>query len=243
MVADQGENIFRIALVGMLFAATSGGWSVDVARRMRDIAKGNVLTHLWHGEPVFSQPLVKMAHNLDVVTLTCQVVFIHALGALYKAGGKPWQDGAAVYAPLHVTRFAPWPELSEITTAWAPAVAAIGLGSALIQLFFPGVVLFRWMGIPILFAMIGFHAGIDLFMGLPWCSLAMVAIDSIFVRAPLGSALRTGSKRPGVSSPRHRRARLTGFIPCRTRAKCDKPLILNRQTCWTRDGAKGAGRR
>ncbi|MFL4475924.1 HTTM domain-containing protein [Paeniglutamicibacter sp. MACA_103] len=182
MVSDQGDNIFRIALFGMLFADTSGRWSVDEARRKRNFAKGNVLTRLWHGAPVFSQPLVNMAHNLVVVTLTCQVVFIYVSGALYKAGGKPWQDGTAVYAPLHVTRFAPWPELSEMATAWAPAVAAMSIGSVLIQLFFPGALLFRWTRIPILFAMIGFHAGIGLFMGLPWFSLAMVAIDSIFVR-------------------------------------------------------------
>ncbi|MBV1778158.1 HTTM domain-containing protein [Paeniglutamicibacter sp. ABSL32-1] len=155
---------------------------VDAARRKRGIEKGNVLTRLWHGAPVFPQALVNMAHNLVVVTLTCQVVFIYVSGALYKAGGKPWQDGTAVYAPLHVTRFAPWPELSEIATAWAPAVAAMSIGSVLIQLFFPGALLFRWTRIPILFAMIGFHAGIGLLMGLPWFSLSMVAIDSIFVR-------------------------------------------------------------
>lgn len=182
MVSDQGDNIFRIALFGMLFADTSGRWSVDAVRRQRANPQGNVPARLWHGSPVLPPLLANMAHNLVIVTLTCQVVFIYVSGALYKAGGKPWQDGTAVYAPLHVTRFAPWPELSDLATAWAPAVAVMTIGSVLVQLFFPGALLFRWTRIPILFAMISFHAGIGLLMGLPWFSLGMVAIDSIFVR-------------------------------------------------------------
>ena len=182
MVSDQGDNIFRIALFGMLFADTSGRWSMDAARRKRSKPKRNLIPNLWQGTPVLPQPLANAAHNLVVVALTCQVVFVYVAGALYKVGGKPWQDGTAVYAPLHVTRFAPWPELSELATAWAPAVAIMSIGSVLVQLFFPGALLFRWTRIPILFAMIAFHAGIGLLMGLPWFSLAMVAIDSIFVR-------------------------------------------------------------
>lgn len=201
MVSDQGDNIFRIALFGMIFADTSGRWSLDAARRNRSRPKGNVLTRLWRGNHVLPQPLVNMAHNLVVVTLTCQVVFIYVSGALYKAGGKPWQDGTAVYAPLHVTRFAPWPELNEIVTTWAPAVAAMSIGSVLIQLFFPGALLFRWTRIPILFGMIGFHAGIGLFMGLPWFSLAMVAIDSIFVRDVTWKRLETWFKNAAREQP------------------------------------------
>lgn len=201
MVSDQGDNIFRIALFGMIFADTSGRWSLDAARRNRSKPKGNVLTRLWRGNHVLPQSLVNMAHNLVVVTLTCQVVFIYVSGALYKAGGKPWQDGTAVYAPLHVTRFAPWPELNEIVTTWAPAVAAMSIGSVLIQLFFPGALLFRWTRIPILFGMIGFHAGIGLFMGLPWFSLAMVAIDSIFVRDVTWQRLETWFKNAAREQP------------------------------------------
>lgn len=182
MVSDQGDNIFRIALFGMLFADTSGRWSMDAARRRNSVPSGNIVARLWNANTVFPAPLVNLAHNLVVVTLTCHVTFVYVAGALYKAAGNAWQDGTAVYTPLHVTRFAPWPELSNIVTAWAPAVALLTIGSVLIQLFFPGALLFRATRIPALFAMIGLHAGIGLFMGLPWFSLAMIAIDSIFVR-------------------------------------------------------------
>lgn len=182
LVSDQGDNIFRIALFGMIFADSSSRWSVDELRRRKNVTTRNVLVRLWKAVPVFPAQLVTLAHNLVIVTLTCQVTFVYVSGALYKAGGVPWQNGTAVYAPLHVTRFAPWPELSELATAWAPGVAIMTIGSVLVQLCFPGALLFRWTRIPILFAMISFHAGIGLLMGLPWFSLAMVAIDSIFVR-------------------------------------------------------------
>lgn len=182
MVSDQGDNIFRIALFGMIFADSSSRWSIDAKRRRKNVTTRNILVRLWKAAPVFPTQLVTMAHNLVIVTLTCQVIFVYVSGALYKAGGVPWQNGTAVYAPLHVTRFAPWPELSELVTTWAPGVAIMTIGSVLVQLCFPGALLFRWTRIPILFAMISFHAGIGLLMGLPWFSLAMVAIDSIFVR-------------------------------------------------------------
>ena len=182
MVSDQGDNIFRIALFGMIFADSSSRWSIDAIRRRKNVTTRNLVVRLWKAAPVFPTQLVTMAHNLVIVTLTCQVIFVYVSGALYKAGGVPWQNGTAVYAPLHVTRFAPWPELSELATTWAPGVAIVTIGSVLVQLCFPGALLFRWTRIPILFAMISFHAGIGLLMGLPWFSLAMVAIDSIFVR-------------------------------------------------------------
>lgn len=182
MVSDQGDNIFRIALFAMIFADSSSRWSIDAIRRRKHVLKGNLLVRLWTGDTVLPAQLSSLSHNLVIVALTCQVIFIYVAGALYKAGGVPWQNGTAVYAPLHVTRFAPWPELSDLATAWAPAVALMTVGSVLVQLVFPGALLFRWTRVPVLFAMIAFHAGIGILMGLPWFSLAMVAIDSIFVR-------------------------------------------------------------
>ncbi|MCP2049224.1 UNVERIFIED_ORG: hypothetical protein J3D58_003296 [Paenarthrobacter nicotinovorans] len=182
MVSDQGDNIFRIALLGLVFADSSMRWSLDARRRARAAASASAISRLWQGAPVLPQALTNLSHNLVVVILTCQVAFVYVAGALFKAGGTVWQNGTAVYYPLHVARFAPWPELSELVSAWAPAVAIASIGSILIQLLFPGALLFRWTRIPVLFAMVGFHFGIAVLMGLPWFSLAMVAIDSIFVR-------------------------------------------------------------
>ncbi len=182
LASDQGDNIFRIALIGLIFADPSGRWSLDArhrAKRNGSQGGGDARGILAR---VIPDPVPTLAHNLVIVVLTCQVIFVYVSGALYKAGGAPWRDGTAVYAPLQTVRFGPWPELSDLVTAWGPAVAIASIGSIIIQLVFPGALLFRWTRIPALFAMVGFHIGIAVLMGLPWFSLAMIAIDAIFVR-------------------------------------------------------------
>jgi len=182
MASDQGDNIFRIALISLIFADPSGRWSMDVRRRRRRAAAHRTTSRHRGGALELPDPVPTLLHNLVIVTLTCQVIFVYVSGALFKVGGAPWRDGTAVYSPLQTVRFGPWPELSDLVTSWGPAVALASIGSVIIQLTFPGALLFRWTRIPALFAMVGFHVGIAVLMGLPWFSLSMIAIDAIFVR-------------------------------------------------------------
>lgn len=211
MASDQGDNIFRIALIALIFADPSGRWSLDARRRAKSPLDAAPRRKFFVLRPL-PEALPTLAHNLVIVVLTCQVIFVYVSGALYKAGGSPWRDGTAVYSPLQTVRFGPWPELSDLVTAWGPAVAAASIGSVIIQLTFPGALLFRWTRIPALFAMVGFHVGIAVLMGLPWFSLSMIAIDAIFVRDVTWTRVRTwvvtawrseaepGPERPGRAS-------------------------------------------
>lgn len=182
MASDQGDNIFRVALMSLIFADPSGRWSLDARRCQRRNAAHRTASGIRGRSLALPDPVPTLLHNLVIVTLTCQVVFVYVSGALFKAGGAQWRDGTAVYSPLQTVRFGPWPELSDLVTAWGPAVALATIGSVVIQLTFPGALLFRWTRIPALFAMVGFHLGIAVLMGLPWFSLSMIAIDAIFVR-------------------------------------------------------------
>ncbi|HLT60884.1 MAG TPA: HTTM domain-containing protein, partial [Microlunatus sp.] len=123
-----------------------------------------------------------LSHNLVLVSMTLHVCIVYASGALYKAGGEPWQQGYAIYNPLHVTRFGPWPELSDLLTTFAPMVTVISWSSIIIQMCFPMMLLNRISRVIGLFGILSFHIGIAILMGLPWFSLAMIAIDSIFIR-------------------------------------------------------------
>src|SRR5690606_25788579 len=120
---------------------------------------------------VLPSSLTALWHNLAIIALACQVFMIYVSGALYKSTGEPWQEGAAVYGPLHTMRFGPWPEISDLITTLGWTVAAASIGSILLQVSFPGALLFRWTRIPVLFAMVSFHIGIAILMGLPWFSL------------------------------------------------------------------------
>ncbi|WP_394357784.1 HTTM domain-containing protein [Microbacterium betulae] len=170
-VGDQGDNMYRIALLLMLFADPAARWSLDARRR-----------RLGGDRTLLPREIGSLLHNLALVALTAQVSFVYVSGALYKAGGAPWSEGYAVYNPLMTERFGTWPVLSELVTAWGPAVTLLSWGSIIIQLAFPFMLLTRPTRIVALMGIMSFHIGIAVLMGLPWFSLAMIGIDFIFVR-------------------------------------------------------------
>lgn len=196
-VGNQGDNMYRIVLMCLLFADTAARWSFDAGRRADSTAHtGNWLQRKWRGEALMPAWLTSLFHNLVLVVLTCHVSFVYASGALYKAAGTPWQEGYAIYNPLQTQRFGPWPELSDLVGTWAPLVAAISWASIIVQLCFPMMLLRRFTRVIALFGIGGFHVGIAVLMGLPWFSMAMIAIDSIFIRdvtwQRLSHRMRTG---------------------------------------------------
>lgn len=173
MVGDQGDNMFRIALILMFFADPAARWSLDARRRAKQE---------WFPVGTSGNQIGTVLHNLALVALTAQVTFVYAAGGLYKAQGAPWAEGYAVYNPLQTMRFGTWPILSDIVTAWGPAVAIGTWGSIILQIAFLLMLLSRPTRLFALFGILSFHIAIGVLMGLPWFSLTMIAIDSIFIR-------------------------------------------------------------
>lgn len=187
MVGDQGDNMFRIALLLMFFADPAARWSIDARRRAKSgewFAPGS--------QPAF---IGTVFHNLALVALTAQVCFVYASGALFKAGGAPWEEGYAVYNPLQTARFGTWPVLSDLVTSWGPMVVLFTWGSILIQVAFTLMLLTRPTRLIGLVGILSFHIGIAVLMGLPWFSLTMIAIDSIFIRDRTWARLSAGVTR------------------------------------------------
>lgn len=170
-VGDQGDNMYRIVLILLFFADPAARWSLDARRR----ARGGDRT-------ILPREISNLLHNLALVAMTAQVCFVYVSGGLYKAGGDPWSGGYAVYNPLMTERFGTWPVLSELITAWGPAVTSASWGSIILQIAFPFMLLSRPTRILALFGIMSFHIGIGVLMGLPWLSLAMIGIDFIFIR-------------------------------------------------------------
>lgn len=173
MVGDQGDNMFRIALILLFFADPAARWSLDARRRAK---------HEWFRRGSSAHQIGTVLHNLALVALTAQVAFVYASGALYKAQGAPWAEGYAVYNPLQTMRFGTWPVLSDILTMWGPMVALATWGSVILQIAFLFLLLSRPTRLIGLFGILSFHIGIAVLMGLPWFSLTMIAIDAIFIR-------------------------------------------------------------
>lgn len=170
-VGDQGDNMYRIVLLLLFFADPAARLSVDARRR----ARKNFRT-------ILPREISNLLHNLALVALAAQVIFVYVSGGLYKAAGDPWSGGYAVYNPLMTERFGTWPVLSDLVTAWGPAVTMMSWGSIILQIAFPFMLLLRPTRILALFGIMTFHIGIAVLMGLPWFSLAMIGIDFIFIR-------------------------------------------------------------
>jgi hypothetical protein len=200
-VSDQSDNLTRIALIAMFFASPAERWSMDARRRRRNAGRRSTWPiRLWRFQRVLPLWSTNLAQNLAIVVLACQVSFIYASGGLYKAGGAPWSGGWAIYDPIHVEQFGTWPELSALVTAWAPAVAFATTLTLLVQISFPLLLLRRGTRIFALVVMLGFHVGIAILMGLPWFSLAMIAIDSIFIRDVTWRHMSQGLRRAWLRS-------------------------------------------
>ncbi len=181
-VQNQSDNLTRIVFIALAFSALSDRWSLDARRRKRFAgAPGGILLRLWRFQPVLPEWVTTLAHNAAVVVIGVQICFVYAAGGLFKAGGEPWQSGIAVYAPLQTMEFGTWPVLSDLITAWGPAVAVGTIGTVLVQTAFPLMLLRRFTRVIALIVIMGFHAAIGLLMGLPWFSLGMIALDAIFI--------------------------------------------------------------
>lgn len=201
VLSDQSDNIIRMVLIYMLFADTSIRLSLDARRRMRS----HTSIRRYSRRVEMFRPYNTIAHNLVLVVMTMHVGFVYMSGALYKAQGSTWANGYAVYNPLHVARFSTWPEIADVVTTWGPAVVAISWGTIVIQMMFLPMLINRVTRIVALIGIMSFHVGIGVLMGLPFFSLAMVAIDAIFVRDStwkhMGRAIRAAwaGTRPTVT--------------------------------------------
>ncbi|KSU54853.1 HTTM domain-containing protein [Microbacterium enclense] len=214
-IGDQSDNIFRMSLIYMLFMDISARWSVDAIRRRRSRNRVNpsVFSRVMSGAPVVEPWLRNALHNLALIVLAAQISFIYVSGALYKAGGQPWQDGTAIYAPIHVERFGTWPVLSDITTAWTPGVGFLTWGALLTQLAFPFLLIHPWTRKVGIIAITGTHLGIGLLMGLPFFSLTMIALDMIFVSTKTWQWAGRWSRRTFAIPAEWRRSRTSAREP------------------------------
>ncbi|MEW1749248.1 HTTM domain-containing protein [Streptomyces angustmyceticus] len=134
------------------------------------------------GEPrTVLDTLAKLAHNGALLVIVVEVCLIYATAGWYKIQGSRWQDGTAVYYPMHLDYFSPWPALSELLGSNGVMVMLITYGTVMVQVAFPFTLFNRRLKNVLLVAMICEHLSIAFLLGLPFFSLAMVAADAVFL--------------------------------------------------------------
>ncbi|MER7703384.1 HTTM domain-containing protein [Kitasatospora sp. NPDC097605] len=136
--------------------------------------------------------LATMVHNCAMLVIAVEVVLIYATAGWYKVQGSRWQDGTALYYPLHLDYFTPWPGLSGLVGGALLPVFLITYGTVLLQVAFPFTLLSRRIKNALLVVMMAEHVGIAVLLGLPVFSLAMIAADAVFL--PTAALLWAGER-------------------------------------------------
>lgn len=134
------------------------------------------------GEPrTVLDVLANLVHNGALLVIVVEVCLIYATAGWYKIQGSRWQDGTALYYPLHLDEFSPWPALSHALASSGTTVMLITYGTVIVQVAFPFTLFNRRVKNVLLVAMMLEHASIAVVLGLPFFSLAMITADAVFL--------------------------------------------------------------
>jgi uncharacterized membrane protein YphA (DoxX/SURF4 family) len=134
------------------------------------------------GEPRTVFEIVgNIVHNGALLVIVVEVCLIYSTAGWYKIQGSRWQDGTALYYPLHLDDFTPWPALSHALAGSDVMVMLITYGTVIVQVAFPFTLFNRRVKNVLLCAMMLEHASIAIVLGLPFFSLAMIAADAVFL--------------------------------------------------------------
>ncbi|MFD7439953.1 HTTM domain-containing protein [Streptomyces sp. NPDC059909] len=125
--------------------------------------------------------LANLIHNATLAVIMAEVCLIYATAGWYKIQGSRWQDGSALYYPLKLDYFTPWPALSDILAGSGLIAMLLTYGTVIVQVAFPFTLFNRKVKNVLLVAMMLEHAGIAVLLGLPFFSLAMIAADAVFL--------------------------------------------------------------
>lgn len=173
-----GAALLLISLLGLI----SAGWAVVFWGFWA--AQG-----LWWsarrwapGEPrTVLDALANIGHNGGLLIIVVEVCLIYATAGWYKIQGSRWQEGIALYYPLHLDDFSPWPALSHALASNGLIVMVISYGTVIVQVAFPFTLFNRRVKNVLLALMMLEHASIAVVLGLPFFSLAMITADAVFL--------------------------------------------------------------
>ena len=175
-LTNGGDALIRLTLLFVVFADLSRHASIDAWWRRR---RGGAEVRVHRRIPAWAGAA---AHNTAVLLCGYQVVLVYVNSGLVKLMGEEWREGSALYYALTLDVFRVFPELSDLAWHITPLVLVGSWISIWVQLLFPALMLWRPTRYATLIVIMGMHLGIGLFLGLWPFSLAMIALDLVFVR-------------------------------------------------------------
>ncbi|MGW1025509.1 HTTM domain-containing protein [Streptomyces sp. NPDC002577] len=177
------------------------------------------------GEPrLLLDVVANLVHNAALLVIMAEACLIYATAGWYKVQGSRWQDGTAVYYPLRLEYFSPWPALSDALAAHGTLVMLMTYGTVAVQVAFPFTLFNRRVKNVLLAAMMCEHTVIAVVLGLPFFSLAMITADAVFL--PTSFLRRVGgwvARARGALFPHGRGSRRERRLPGQRRGEQPDP--------------------
>jgi uncharacterized membrane protein YphA (DoxX/SURF4 family) len=195
VLGDQGDNILRVGVFLLLFLHTSEHWSLDARRRARTKAEPNssigaVAKNAYNSQRVLPLWFTNGLHNVVLIALAWQLIMIYFSAGWFKAQGSLWYHGTALYYPLQLQEYKPFPFLTDAFTHVGVMVGLSTYVAMCVQIGFGFALLHPIARRVAIFCAIMFHLSIAILMALPWFSLSMIAFDAIFVSKWIREKLR-----------------------------------------------------
>jgi len=176
-VLNGGDTIYRITLAFALFANLGAHYSVDSWLAKRWERK--------HGRPLrrlLPEHIGNAAHNMALVLCCFQIVIIYSVSGVWKLIGDEWLEGTALFYALRLDTFMVYPAYNELIWQSSLFIYIATFVALWAQSLFPLAILWRPTRAVALFLLMGMHMGIAILLGLWPFSLAMIALDMLFVR-------------------------------------------------------------
>lgn len=178
-LTNGGDVVIRLALLFCVFASLSRHWSIDAWWCRRRGVASIYPRFLTRGIPGWVRAA---AHNTAVLLCGYQVLLIYVNSGIFKLMGEEWIEGSALYYAFNLDVFRVFPDLSDLAWQITPFILVGSWISIWAQLLFPVLLLWKPTRYVALIVIMGMHLGIGLFLGLWPFSIAMIALDLVFVR-------------------------------------------------------------
>lgn len=175
-VLNGGDTLMRITLIFLIFVNLSGRLSLDARRHARRANQGRAPRTM---VPAY---VSNALHNGALVLCAFQIMVVYATSGVWKLLGDEWLDGTALFYALRIDIFMTYPVLNELLWQSSLVMYVATFIALWTQTLFPLLIVWRPTRRFAVITLMFMHLGIAVLLGLWPFSLAMIALDMLFIR-------------------------------------------------------------
>jgi len=172
LILNSGDTVLRLMLFYLGFARSGDAWSID---RWISVRRGT-------GPRV---PRLQMPWAQRLIQL--QVAFLYFSTSFYKLDGKAWAYGEATYYTSRLWDFERFPVPYVFDHLWT--IRLTTWSSLFLEFALGTLIWFRPLRIPLIFAGIALHLGIDYSMNIPLFEWIMISLLMVMLEPRQGYVL------------------------------------------------------